>query len=235
MIKKKFIGIVLFCLVILINLSCIEKSNTAKLEQKIIEDIFPKLVENTFSDYRKMYVPPPPPKNDSKEELKKMKLAFAKTAENYKIYIDTTKFAPLYVVINDSIEGYSKQELKRLYNRFKNIRFIDTSAYKKAFKIDLSKIDLRKDYIVKYKSDFTQFIDELVKQDRSKYPKEEKHLWEFSGMLYLYRIYFNKTQDYGFLNVGFRCGKMCGSAYRVFVKKKDDKWEIDKTISLGIT
>ena len=231
MFKTKFlfkIEISIILLLVIFSYSCTQKEDPIKMEQQIFEDIFPELVKNTFSDYRKILPAiPPPPASPTKKEVDKL-------IENYKIYIDTTKFAPLYVVINDSVGGYSKQELKRFYNEYKNIRFIDTTLYKKAFKIDLSKIDLGKDYIIKYKSDFTQFIDELVRQERSKYPKEEKHLREFSGMLYLYRIYFNEAKDYGFLNVGFRCGKMCGNSYRVFVKKKNGKWEIDKIISLGV-
>lgn len=210
-------------------------NNLKKAEQKIIEDIFPELFKQTFQDFRKIPTPPPPPANDSKEELEKMDKAFEKSKEDHKIFLDTTKFAPLYVIVNDSAWGIPKSELKRMFEKDnENIKFIDTTVFKKSFKIDLRSINLGKDYVLKYKSDFSQNIGELIKDDALKHPwKEEKQLQQFSGMLSLSRIYFNKEHNYGFLNVSFSCGKLCGCGYIVFVKKENNKWTIDKINSLG--
>ena|SRR5690606_7951058 len=178
---------------------------------------------------------PPPPANDSKEELEKMHKAFEKAKKDHKIFLDTTKFASLYVIVNDSALGIPKSELKRIFEKDnQDVKFIDTTVFKKSFKINLTNINLGKDYILKHSSDFSQNIGELIKSDRLKYDwKEEKHLQQFSGILSLSRIYFNKEQNYGFMYVSFDCGKLCGCSHMVFVKKTQNKWVVDKIEDLG--
>lgn len=232
---KKTHFILLFALCgILALISCSKTDRSVEVEQDIITELFPVIFKKTFQDYRKIPIPPPPPLNDSKEELKKMQKAFEESIENYKIFLDTTLFVPLYVIVNDSAYSIPKFELKRMYEEEKgDIKFLDTTTFKKSFKLDLSQIDLSKDYILKYRSDFSFPIDELIKIDWQKHPSEEIHLHQFSGMLGLSRIYFNKEQNYGFLHVSFSCGKLCGCGYRVFIKKNKGKWIIDKIDNLG--
>lgn len=232
---KKTHYILLFALCgILALISCSKTDRSVEVEQDIITELFPVIFERAFQDYRKIPIPPPPPLNDSKEEMDKMHKAFATSRENYKIFLDTIQFAPLFVIVNDSAYGIPKFELKRMYEEEKaDIKFLDTTTFKKSFKLDLSQIDLGKDYILKYRSDFPLTIDELIKRDWQKHPAEEIHLHQFSGMLGLSRIYFNKKQTYGFMDVSFDCGKLCGCGYRVFIRKNGDKWIIDKVDDLG--
>lgn len=220
-----------------------KRAESFKQEQAVYQDIFPELVNKTFQDYRKLMAPPPAPPhpNDTisnkytfeykdKEEIDEV---FNQYRENHNKYLDTINFAPLIVIISDSLNGYSKEELKR-YSKLKNSQFIETLEFKPSFKLDLSKIDMPDGYKIKYKSEYSESIEELKFKEWKKYPnKEDRHLHQFSGMLYLYQVYFNKDQTYGFLNVGFNCGKLCGCSYQIFVKKVKDKWVIDDIDNLG--
>lgn len=214
----------------MINFACSKKDTSPEIEQKIIEDTFVEIFEYTFQDFRKSPppLPPPPAPKWTDEEWKKH-------FEDYKKHLDTLIFRPLYIIVNDSALGIPKTELKRMFEEDnQKLTFIDTTVFKKSFKIDLENIDLGKDFILKHSSDFSQNIGELVNYDRLKYDwKEEKHLRQFSGMLSFSRFYFNKEQNYGFMYVSFNCGKLCGCSYMVFVKKTQNKWVIDKIENLG--
>ena len=211
-------------------------------EQKVYSDIFPELIEKTFQDFRKSPVPPPPPYSPDMTNKKlareyknkeEMDEAFRQSMENHKIYLDTTDFAPLFVIVGDTVKGVTKKGLKKAFEE-KGVTFIDTTEIKQDRIIDLSNIKLSKDYVLRYKSEDSLSFDELVRIERTKYSTiDEKHLWQYSGILYLSRVYFNPTKDYGFLNVGFHCGKLCGCGYRVFIKKFDGKWTIDEIKNLG--
>ncbi|WP_417238360.1 hypothetical protein [Bizionia sp.] len=227
----------------LITLSSCNKTNKSNIEQQVFEDIFPELIEKTFQDFRKMMAPPPPPPNPNdtfnkqytgeyknKEEMDEV---FNQYRENHSKYLETTNFAPLIVIVSDSVKGYSKEDLKR-YSNLRNSQFIETLEFKPSFKLDLSKIDMPDGYILKYKSEYSESLDELRFKEWEKYPnKEDRHLHQFSGMLYLYQVYFNKDKTYGFLNVGFNCGKLCGCSYQVFVRNVKGKWVIDDIDNLG--
>ncbi len=224
----------LISIIIFTNIGCSKSVNTKPSEQEIIENLFPEIFEYTFDDSRKRPIPPPPPSNDSKEELDKMHKAFENAKIEHQIFIDTTIFATLFVIVSDSAWGIPKSELKRIYNEEnENLKFIDTTNFKNSFKIDLSKIDLGKDYVLKYKSHFSTTIDELINEEWLKHSKKEIHLHQYTGILSLSRIYFNSEQNYGFLIVSFGCGKLCGCDYRFFIKKIADKWVIDKIDDLG--
>ncbi len=227
--------------VLFILLSCSNKfEEGSTLEQQVYQDIFPELVDKTFQDFRKLPVPPLAPYSPnatSNEHTKKYKdkeemdEAFSQAVENHKIYLDTTDFAPLTVIVSDTVAKYSKKD--KLISRHNNINF-DTEYIKSSFKIDVSKIEMPVGYDLKYKSAFSESIEELKKADWEKYPnKEQRHLHKFSGELNLYQIYFNEETTYGFLHVGFYCGKLCGCSYRVFVKKINKKWVIDDIQNLG--
>ncbi len=215
-------------LILLLNTSCTNKdeTNSTVLESNVLKCIFPELIKETFFDFRKLPIPLPLPENASKETIDTMQNQSKKFIEEYKTQLDTTKFAPLYVIVEDSVFPLSKSNLSELNRNNKNLHFIDSLDHKKPYRIDLSKLKLDNQYILKYKSDFSTGIKELRTKDRKKH--KENHLMQYSGIIYLSRIYFNKTEDYGFFIVVFNCGKLCGFTYDVYVKKEGGKWIIDK-------
>ncbi|WP_417195297.1 hypothetical protein [Bizionia sp.] len=241
MYKTKLLFSLISC-IILLNFGC-KNSTSTDLEETVYQDIFPELVNKRFQDFRKMMAPLPAPPNPNDtirrkytreyKDKEEMDLVFKQYRENHSKYLDTTNFVPLIVIVSDSVKGYSKNELKR-YSKLKNSQFIETLEFKPSFKLDLSKIKMPNDYILKYKSEYSESLEELRFKEWEKYPnKENRHLHQFSGMLYLYQVYFNSDKTYGFLNVGFNCGKLCGCSFQVFVKKVDGKWVIDDIDNLG--
>lgn len=218
--------------------------NVLNEEQKVYRDVFQGLVEKTFQDFRKMSIPPPPPqspydsiKNEHAREYKdkkEMDSVFNQYRENHKIYLDTTVYVPLYVIVSDTLIGKQTKDLKNLWLENNEVRFIDTTEIKEDVKIDLSVIKLSEDYLLKYRSEFSYSIEELIRKDWEQYPKrEDRHLHQYSGVMYLSRVYFNSTKDLGAFNVGFNCGKLCGCGFLVIVKKEKDIWIIERIKNLG--
>ncbi len=68
----------------------------------------------------------------------------------------------------------------------------------------------------------------------SKFSKERGKIWHtkynfvFSGIVDFTRIQFDKDKKFGILDAGFVCGGLCGQGYRIYIKKKNSKWIIDK-------
>ncbi len=69
--------------------------------------------------------------------------------------------------------------------------------------------------------------------DLSKFPERDK-IWEtkynfnFSGVVFFNKIQFDTSKKYGILDGGFLCGVKCGQGYRIYIKKVNSKWKIDK-------
>jgi hypothetical protein len=166
------------------------------------------------------------------KDKEEMDETFRQYRINHKIYLDTTDFVPLNIIVHDSVLGYNQNQIDR-YSKKTAINNIDSEELKNSFKIDLDQILIGKDYILKYKSAFPQNMQDIRNEQWKKYPPEKKHLHQFSGELLLYRIYFNNEFNEGFTSVGFYCGNLCGCSYLIKIKKKNSKWEIDFIENLG--
>lgn len=224
-INRKYIVVLLLSIII----SCASDKDIILEDQKVYSDIFQEIIEETFQDFRKMTPPaPPPPAPQLSEKEREERF---KSLQNQ---LDTIKFAPLYVIIKDTVKSIPKENLKKIFEE-KEVTFIDTNEVKKDIKIDISKIKVSEDYLLIYKSELQFSLEELKRREWEKYSRnEERNLHQYSGgILNLTRVYFNQEIDYGFLEVGFYCGKLCGCGYRVFVKKIQNKWVIDKIENLG--
>ena len=117
-------------------------------------------------------------------------------------------------------------DLKRVSKN--SLHVVDTLIIKDSFKIDLSNIRLKNSYTLKYLSDFNEPYPELINTDNFKYGREQRHLRQISGVLYLNRVHMEEERDEGWFDVAFKCGKFCGSSHRIYVKLEDSKWVIEK-------
>lgn len=212
---QKFV-IKLCFLLALSTYSCVD--NKKEPSQDLYNELFETLIEEVFQDSRKIFIPPRPPKNNSEEELEKMEMAFKIAEKKHKKYLDTTQFAPLIVVVNDTITSISKSRLNEIKKTNTNFK----TSTKSPFKINLDNIKLNKNYILKYKSELKQPIDKMIWNEYDK----ERHLRQYSGVLYLSKIYFNSENSSGFFEAGFSCGKLCSSTYLIFIEKENNKWRI---------
>ena len=86
------------------------------------------------------------------------------------------------------------------------------------YKIDIEKIKLKGKFKL---------------MDLSKFPEKDK-IWgtkynfNFSGVAYFRKIQFDTTKKYGILDGGFYCGGKCGQGFRIYIKKENGKWKVDK-------
>lgn len=52
-------------------------------------------------------------------------------------------------------------------------QFIETLKFKPSFKLNLSKIKMPNDYVLKYKSEYSESLEELRFKEWEKYPNKE--------------------------------------------------------------
>ena len=67
----------------------------------------------------------------------------------------------------------------------------------------------------------------------NQFPKRDK-IWEtkydfnFSGVVFFTKIQFDTNKKFGILNGSFICGGKCGQGFRIYIKKENVKWKVDK-------
>ena len=57
---------------------------------------------------------------------------------------------------------------------------------------------------------------------------ERKYKFNFSGILRISGIKFDKKKENGILDVGFICGRLCGYGNKVYIRKVKNQWKIIK-------
>ena len=57
---------------------------------------------------------------------------------------------------------------------------------------------------------------------------ESKYKFNFSGVAFFRKIQFDTDKKFGILDGGFVCGGKCGQGFRIYIKKENGKWKIDK-------
>ena len=92
--------------------------------------------------------------------------------------------------------------------------------------LDLSEIENRKRFILKYTSEFPEGF---------KIWERENYNFLFSGILRMSRIYFNKEKLVGVFYCSYACGRLCGEEAIICIRKINDKWIIEKNILLGVS
>ena len=201
-----------------------------EFEKNVLTEIFPHLVDSVCVDCRIIMNPPPMfgeyifdkngkyVRTDSLKATKDEKSKYEKWKKlRNKIKKDTSKlivaFAPELRKIRDNVKlDFEKHFPNVMLNKTKN-------GTKTIYDFDFSKIKLNNKFKLKNLNEF---------------PKDRYVIWEtkydfiFSGILDFSRIQFDKTKQFGVLEAGFGCGGKCGQGYRIYIKKKKNKWIIDK-------
>lgn len=219
-----------FLLILLILISSCEKKQTElEFEKSVMTEIFPTLVDSICVDCRTML--PPPPMGES---------IFDKNG-NY-VRTDSTKATK-----DEKIKYRNWNEARRKIDR-------DTSKVVIAFetKMKWSHFSLKDDFVkhfngiiavdakinqdLEYNFDFRKIRlnNKFSLKDLSEFPKERDAIWNtkynfvFSGVLDFSRIQFDKDKRFGVLDAGFGCGSKFGQGSRIYIKKINNKWVIDK-------
>ncbi|KAF2340874.1 hypothetical protein [Flavobacterium tistrianum] len=226
---KKIVSF-LFITSIILFISCKKEISDLEFEKKVMTEIFPSLIDSTCMDTR-LFINFPPEYGESifdktghfigvdstkatKEQKQKLLEWKIKTE---KIKKDTSKI----VIAFDPIIEYSNEDLKEyLEKQFKNVKaFVPKEKVYNEYIFDFKKIKLNNRFELRNKNQF---------------PKERGKIWEtkynfnFSGTVFFTRIQFDQNKKFGVLNGGFVCGRLCGQGFRIYIKKINENWIIDK-------
>ena len=187
-------------------------------------EIFPSLVDSICVDCRILFLPMPLGKSiydknnnyigrdtsNIKAEREKWK------KELVKIKNDTSKIiialAPIRKIRGDVNSDFEKHFPK--------------------IKLYVLKEEMDVEYIFDFKN--IKLNNKFELKNLSEFPKERGAIWNtkynfvFSGVLDFSRIQFDKDKRFGVLDAGFGCGSKFGQGSRIYIKKVNNKWVIDK-------
>jgi hypothetical protein len=195
-----------FILILILFASCkknennIEFNRDIEFNRNVLAEILPSIVDSTCVDARIFSNPPP----------RYGKSIYNK--EGHYVKTDSTKATP------EEIKNFKewKQQIADVEK--------DTSKVIIAFDpktlpyfIDFKNIKLNGKFKLKN-------INEFDKENIF----ERKYKFNFSGILRVSEIKFDKKRESGILDVGFTCGRLCGYGNKIFIKKVKNKWKIIK-------
>jgi len=222
-------------LILTFLVSCSKKENDLEYEKKVMNEIVVEIVDTLYDNVSNRQLPPPPPpsilngngnkvwtKSDSLREVKRIadyhkQISFLR---NELIKKDTTR---LLIAVYDTVYSNEENGEKILINHFSDIEYDTMKATDLTnYKIDLSKIKNNSMFIFNYRSHFPSINEIWTK----------KYNFPFIGVVSLSRIDFDKSTKYGFLTVSYNIDRMNGNTFRIFIKKDQDKWQIDKMTML---
>lgn len=218
-------------------MSCQKKISDLEFEKNVMTEIFPDLIDSICIDYRTVLHPPPiyglltydenghRIRVDSTISIEEQNKRMAKWEHNQEaIEKDTSK---LIVAFNPKIKSNSKDLKEYLVEHFKvtevfNPKIEGDSTYT----IDFKNIPLKGKFEIR---------------DMSEFPKDRYKFWRkkydflFSGAVYFTGIQFDKERKFGVLEGGFSCGRLCGIGVRIYIKKVNEKWIIDKIDNTSVS
>ncbi|WP_264554126.1 hypothetical protein [Flavobacterium sp. N2038] len=226
---KKLLNLALLIVIILFS-SCKKKITDLEFEKNVMSEIFPSLIDSICIDIR-LFTNFPPQYGESifdetghyigvdstkatKEQKRKL-LEWKINTE--KIKRDTSK---IIIAFNPLLKDNS-QDLKEDFKKhFKNA------------KIFIAKEKKETEYLFDFKN--IKLNNKFELRNISQFPKERGAIWVtkynfvFSGAVIFSRIQFDKDKKFGILDGGFVCGRLCGQGSRIYIKKINNKWVIDK-------
>ena len=226
---------------ILLFISCQKKISDLEFEKTVMTEIFPDLIDSICIDYRIVPVPPPIYGQfiydkegnhtgiDSTKGTEKQKQEIVKWKRNQEIIVeaiekDTSK---LIVAFNSKIKRSSKDLKEYLEKHFKVTEvFYPKTERDSTYTIDFKNIPIKGKFQLR---------------DMSEFPKDRREFWRkkydfvFSGAVYFTGIQFDKERKFGVLDCGFSCGRHCGMGVRIYIKKVNDKWRIDKIDNTSVS
>lgn len=194
-----------------------------ELEKEIYRQLIPALADSLFIDFWKSPPPPPPPpvnmsRQDSIAHQEEVERLWREYEEELKeLDADTTT---IVLAVSDStfsgLENVDLHKFRAHFGLFRDSQ-IDPDTLTKN-KIDLERITRQQKFSFKYRSDFPERRELWVKE----------YDFLFAGAITLSRILFDESRSYGILTGSYACGRFCGHCLRIFIKRVDGAWEIDK-------
>lgn len=219
-----------FILIIIFFASCEKKVSELEFEKNVMTQIFPNLIDSTCVDSRLLSNFPPKYGEsifdktghyigvDSTKATEEEKLKLLEWKKRtLEIKNDTSK---IIIAFDPKIKN-SRENLKEDFEK----HFVSSKLYD-------SKIENETEYILDFST--IKINNKFELKNISQFPKERGAIWEtkynfvFSGIVYFSRIKFDEQKRFGILDAGFVCGRLCGQGFRIYIKKVENKWVIDK-------
>ena len=203
-------------IVLLIGVLSCRIDKAGSYEMKVFNEIFDNLVEE-MGALSSFEIPPPIPFLDNNNPI-----AYRKMRDTtFVIAVFDTLFTCCN--LNLDVEYIGKQLIEPDYTEALN------SMNKQSIQsrpLDLSEIENRKRFILKYTSEFPEGF---------KIWERENYNFLFSGILRMSRIYFDKEKRVGLFYCSYACGRLCGEETIICIRKINKKWIIEKVVELGVS
>ncbi len=217
MLKKIFV----FITVLTLLNSCNDNFDYLKFEKQVAYEIFPQLMDSLHQDTR-LKIAPIISKyriEDSLSEdwnFNKEKVLEEIERSKEILYKDSVK---LITAIADSAYILKKRDDTLLLKHY-NLKSLtaDTTNINFKYQIDLDKLKADKKIEFRYASNFPKFREFWITE----------YDFYMNAIFSMSRIRFDSTFSYGVLKCGYTTGYLNGGGYRIFIKKVNGKWVIDK-------
>ncbi|MES2545903.1 MAG: hypothetical protein V4548_13535 [Bacteroidota bacterium] len=216
--KKTQQTITILVLMILV-FSCGNKKSDLELEKNVMLEIYPSLIDSLWVHNNSTFTAPTVELDSVGNSTGFEKPDGNKLREKYIEQLDEIRNnkSKIVVTLVDTIhfEQDQKMELKKY---FKDAMVSEGEEH------DTIKYAINTKKFNKIKSTKINFIS------NKKLDKTLDIVGGFciNGILSFSRIQFDDEKKYGILTSDIICGETCGHGYRIFIKKVDKKWVIDK-------
>lgn len=222
----------LIVMVLLIGVLSCRTDSADDYEMQVFNEIFDTLVEEMGALSRFEIPPPPMPFLDNHNPVEYDTAGYDKMIAEIEKENRNMRDTVFVIAVFDT--------LFTCYNLNLNVEYIEKqlidSDYIEALNsmnkhsiqshpLNLSKIENRKQFILKYSSEFPEGL---------KIWERENYNYLFLGILSMSRIYFDKEKRVGLIYCSYACGRVCGEEVIICIRKDDDRWTINKTILLGV-
>lgn len=205
--------------------SCEKKQTEFEFEKSVMTEIFPSLIHSTCIDSRVLFMRPPLgqaiyDKNDNYlgRDTSNIKVERENwEREQTRIKNDTSKI----VFAFDSKIKRNRDNVEEDFKKhFSGAKIFESKKEQDLeYDFDFKKIKIKNKFELKNISEFPKGKGEIWKA---------KYNFLFSGVVFFTRIQFDKDKKFGILDGGFACGRLCGQGSRIYIKKINNKWVIDK-------
>ena len=213
---------IVFFIALVISYSChIDERKSIDDEKQVMAEIFPTLMDSMWVEITFSMMPGPIEEiYDSNSRHSILKLIEKGQSFKNKLIeeLEKKKITPgqMTIVVNDTIHAIDKENISYVRKHFRTLLFNDEKGITDSgYKIDFSKYRADKIFNLVYASEF-----KLEKHDQSR----EYILSQVSFS----RILFDREKTFGVLTCEYNCGVQCGTGYRIFIKKLNDRWKIER-------
>ena len=217
-------------IIVLLFLSCAEKQTDLNYEKSVMDELFVDLIDSIYYDMRTDgFIGRPPPPGGFKSEEQRIenhrwneKMRKVYELNKLKILNDTNR---ILIIVNDTVKKY-RHHLRLLNHKYyENIVFLNhPPSIINTYVLDLTKFSENKKYLFTYRSKFPEFWSrQFFRALRENPPKNH-----FGAVVGFSRICFDKEKMHGVLSGWVSYAVLNGASYNIYIRKKNEKWQIDK-------